>query len=202
MCPDGGEPGSRQECCDGLGDPPTRPATSGFQIDQGAFIEPHGGGKLHLSQPSAAPGGAQACGEALAGRFRVAAEVPHDPAVVPSERPGAPGLPEPDCLRPHPEGGSEGSLRLVQVEPAATDMVAEGVEYSRITPWQAGRSWSPEPQAGKRQRNGARAGGSGTRSEAAAARRRTSRATPLASAVRSSTGSTCKSKSPRSPPTS
>jgi hypothetical protein len=67
-------------------------------------------------------------------------------------------------------------LRQPEVEPATPDVVTHGARGSRVTPWQRLRSGHPEPQAGKRQRNGARAAGAGTRSGAAGAHPRISRA--------------------------
>jgi hypothetical protein len=49
-------------------------------------------------------------------------------------------------------------LPLSQVEPLAAEVVTHGAQGSRVTPWQGAPSGRPEPEAGKRQRNGASAG--------------------------------------------
>jgi hypothetical protein len=68
-------------------------------------------------------------------------------------------------------------LPLSQVEPLAANVVTHGPQGSRVTPWERARYRRLKPEAGKRQRNGASAAGSGTRSAAAGARPATSRVT-------------------------
>jgi hypothetical protein len=74
----------------------------------------------------------------------------------------------------------KGSLRQAQVEPLAPDVVTHGAEASRVTAWQGARSRRLEPETGKRQRNGASAGGWAIRNEGANARRMSCAFTPLA----------------------
>jgi hypothetical protein len=65
-----------------------------------------------------------------------------------------PPFPRRDGLRPAAQLNREGSLRQPEVHPTLADALAEGPGRMRVTPWEHSRFRSPEPQAGKRQRNG------------------------------------------------
>jgi hypothetical protein len=60
-------------------------------------------------------------------------------------------------------------LRLAEVQATPADPLPERRQVVWATPWEHSRSGALEPQAGKRQRNGVRAAGSGTPSAAVAA---------------------------------
>jgi hypothetical protein len=100
------------------------------------------------------------------------------PAARPGDRLIA--LPRSDAYVPAAEPRGKGVLREAQIHPALTDPLPEGKRLVRITPWEHARSTAGEPQAGKRQRNGACADSWVTRRRAARAALRSSLSTARA----------------------
>lgn len=158
----------------------TRAASSGLEFHDGAFVQPESAGQFGLGQPDPTPGRPQALRHARARRFWIEPKKPDEPAEVPDERPRPAPLPEVDGLLTHAQALGEGSLRQAEVESPAPEVLAKRVACTWATPWQDGWSYRSEPQAGKRQRNGARAAGAGTPSAGAGARRANSSSTPRA----------------------
>ena len=114
---------------------------------------------------------------------RVEAEEVDEAADVPGQRSEAILLPARDCLRPDAEDSSMGPLRRPQIQPLATRLVAGRVDRKRVPPWQNSRPAVLQLQAGKGQRNGARAFGEGIPSVGAGAHLMLLRVAPLVSEV-------------------
>ena len=149
-----------------------------LEVHHGPLIYAQSNGQLPLRQPEAATLAPEPVGERPGLLLRVVAEKPNDAAELPRQRIRPPGFPRADGLLANAELPGKGSLRQSEVEPAAPEVVTHGAETSRVTPWQGSRSGRHEPQAGKRQRNGAPAAGSGTPSAAAAAPPPSTRSSP------------------------
>ena len=117
--------------------------------------------------------GPKSAAERGRGRRRVEPQELHDERPVPDRGLTASQLPSGDRLAGDPPALGEDSLRQAEIEPSTTELFTECHRILRVTPWEHGGSGRLEPQAGKRQRNGARAAGSGIPSAAAAAARAT-----------------------------
>lgn len=75
--------------------------------------------------------------------------------MVTGQRPRASEFPEPERCARHAELSGEGSLRQPPIESATANVLTKRLGLVRITPWNRGLSARTQPEAGKRQRNGA-----------------------------------------------
>lgn len=80
--------------------------------------------------------------------------------MVTGQRPRASEFPEPERCARHSELSGEGSLRQPAIESATANVLPKRLGLVRVTPWNRGLSARTQPEAGKRQRNGASAAGS------------------------------------------
>lgn len=153
------------------GDSPRGSTAPRFQIGDRALIEPGSPAKPGLRQPALPAMGSNSFFQARREGRRVVAKEAKQPGPPTHQRLRPPALPVRNALLADAELPAKGSLRHPQVEPTAPQVVAQGAEGSRVTPWQDARSGRHKPNATERQRNAASAAGSGTRSAGAGARR-------------------------------
>lgn len=156
-----------------LQSPPGRTVAAGFRVADRPGVETSPRRHLLLGQPQPEPGGPDPPRQVVPFRDEPRAEDPLDGRPAPGQGVALAPLPRCNRLRPAAQPRGEGSLRQPEVHPALADSLPKGKRQVGITPWEYTRSASRQPQAGKRQRNGASAAGSGTPSAAANVRRRT-----------------------------
>jgi len=149
----------------------------GLDVVDGPAIEPSPFRQLLLGESQPEPGRPDPPRQTVPFRNEPRAKDPLDGRPTPGQGLALAALPARDRLRPATQPLSKGSLRQPQVHPPLADPLPERPRLVRMTPWELTRPRATDPQIAERQRNGVAVVGSGTRAEAASARRPRSRST-------------------------